>query len=163
MPAGEPSGTERNARANSEMRQSHDLRRVIGFFGGTALIVGITIGGGIFRNPPTIAGLVPNPLVIIGLWTAFGLISICGALAVAEDSSAMSGCLATGSIEGRSPRRTVQRRIDWGSSCCPRFSGMKKLQPAASSRCSTYGSATAKNHPHSSTRLLARGQRKRSH
>ena len=63
------------------------LRRVIGFAGGTALIVGITIGSGIFRTPPTIAGLVPNPLVIMGLWTAFGLISICGALGVAELSS----------------------------------------------------------------------------
>jgi basic amino acid/polyamine antiporter, APA family len=67
--------------------QSQDLRRVIGFAGGTALIVGITIGSGIFRTPPTIAGLVPNPLVIMGLWTAFGLISICGALAVAELTS----------------------------------------------------------------------------
>lgn len=67
--------------------QAHDLRRVIGFAGGTALIVGITIGSGIFRTPPTIAGLVPNPLVIMGLWTAFGLISICGALAVAELST----------------------------------------------------------------------------
>src|SRR5258706_8907859 len=64
-----------------------NLRRVIGFWGGTALIVGITIGSGIFRTPPTIAGLVPNPLVIMGLWTAFGLISICGALAVAELST----------------------------------------------------------------------------
>jgi amino acid transporter len=67
--------------------QTHDLRRVIGLAGGTALIVGITIGSGIFRTPPTIAGLVPNPLVIMGLWTAFGLISICGALAVAELST----------------------------------------------------------------------------
>jgi len=67
--------------------QSRDLRRVIGFAGGTALIVGITIGSGIFRTPPTIAGLVPNPLVIMGLWTAFGLISICGALTVAELTS----------------------------------------------------------------------------
>jgi APA family basic amino acid/polyamine antiporter len=66
---------------------AHDLRRVIGFAGGTALIVGITIGSGIFRTPPTIAGLVPNPLVIMGLWTVFGLISICGALVVAELSS----------------------------------------------------------------------------
>lgn len=64
-----------------------DLRRVIGFWGGTALIVGITIGSGIFRKPPTIAGLVPNPLVIMALWTAFGLISTCGALTVAELSS----------------------------------------------------------------------------
>jgi basic amino acid/polyamine antiporter, APA family len=66
---------------------THDLRRVIGFAGGIAVIVGITIGSGIFRTPPTIARLVPNPLVIMGLWTAFGLISICGALAVAELSS----------------------------------------------------------------------------
>ena len=64
-----------------------DLRRVIGFWGGTALIVGITIGSGIFRTPPTIAGLVPNPLVIMSLWVAFGVISICGALTVAELSS----------------------------------------------------------------------------
>ena len=63
------------------------LRRVIGFWGGTALIVGITIGSGIFRKPPTIAGLVPNPLVIMALWAAFGLISTCGALTVAELSS----------------------------------------------------------------------------
>jgi amino acid transporter len=32
--------------------QAQDLRRVIGFFGGTAVIVGITIGSGIFRTPP---------------------------------------------------------------------------------------------------------------
>src|SRR2546426_11054713 len=69
------------------MNGPHNLRRVIGLAGGTALIVGITIGSGIFRTPPTIAGLVPNPLVIMGLWTAFGLISICGALAVAELST----------------------------------------------------------------------------
>lgn len=66
---------------------AQDLRRVIGFFGGTAVIVGITIGSGIFRTPPTIAGLVPHPLVIIGLWTALGVVSICGALAIAELSS----------------------------------------------------------------------------
>jgi APA family basic amino acid/polyamine antiporter len=64
--------------------QAQDLRRVIGFSGGIAIIVGITIGSGIFRTPPTIAGLVPNALVIMGLWTAFGLISVCGALALAE-------------------------------------------------------------------------------
>jgi basic amino acid/polyamine antiporter, APA family len=67
--------------------QVHDLRRVIGLAGGTAIIVGITIGSGIFRTPPTVAGLVPNALVIMGLWTAFGVISMCGALAVAELSS----------------------------------------------------------------------------
>ncbi len=66
---------------------STELRRVIGFWGGTAFIVGVTIGSGIFRKPPTIAGLIPNPLVIMALWVAFGLISICGALTLAELSS----------------------------------------------------------------------------
>jgi amino acid transporter len=66
---------------------SGELRRVVGFWGGTALIVGITIGSGIFRTPPTIAGLVPDPLVIMSLWVAFGIISLCGALTVAELSS----------------------------------------------------------------------------
>ena len=66
---------------------THDLRRVIGFSSGTALIIGITIGSGIFRTPPTVAGLVPNPLVIMALWVVFGLICICGALTVAELSS----------------------------------------------------------------------------
>jgi len=66
---------------------TNDLRRVIGFSSGTALIVGITIGSGIFRTPPTVASLVPNPLVIMALWVAFGLVCICGALTVAELSS----------------------------------------------------------------------------
>ena len=64
-----------------------DLRRVIGFWGGTAVIVGITIGSGIFRKPQTLAGLVPDAVVILSLWTAFGLISLCGALALAELAS----------------------------------------------------------------------------
>ena len=86
-PAWAESANTKSSLTTPVQSQAHDLRRVIGFFGGTALIVGITIGGGIFRKPPTIAGLVPDPLVIMGLWTAFGLISICGALAVAELSS----------------------------------------------------------------------------
>ena len=64
------------------MNASGDLRRVIGFWGGTALVIGVTIGSGIFRKPATLAGLVPDPAVILGLWVAFGLVSICGALAM---------------------------------------------------------------------------------
>ena len=64
-----------------------DLRRVIGFWSGTAFVVGVVIGSGIFRKPPTIAGLIPNPLVIMALWVAFGAIMICGALTLAELSS----------------------------------------------------------------------------
>jgi len=69
------------------MKDDGALRRVIGFWGGTALIIGITIGSGIFRKPPTIAGLVHDPIIILALWTAFGVISVCGALTIAELSS----------------------------------------------------------------------------
>jgi APA family basic amino acid/polyamine antiporter len=64
-----------------------DLRRVIGFWGGTAFIIGITIGSGIFRKPATIAALVPDPRVVMMLWAALGVVSLCGALAMAELAS----------------------------------------------------------------------------
>src|SRR5262245_39271299 len=73
--------------SDSSHSKSQVPRWVIGFCGGIAIIVGITIGSGIFRTPPTIAGLVPNALVMMGLWTAFGLISVAGALALAELST----------------------------------------------------------------------------
>ena len=63
------------------------LKRVIGFGGGLALIVGITIGSGIFRKPYTLARDVGDPVAILGLWAFFGLVSLCGALALAELSS----------------------------------------------------------------------------
>ncbi len=64
-----------------------DLRRVIGFWGGTALIIGLVIGSGIFRKPYSLANDVGHPGVILGLWVVFGLISLFGALALAELSS----------------------------------------------------------------------------
>jgi APA family basic amino acid/polyamine antiporter len=73
MRAGEVAGT-----------SGGDLRRVVGFWGGTALIVGITIGSGIFRKPQTLAALVPDAVIILALWIGFGLVSLCGALALAE-------------------------------------------------------------------------------
>jgi APA family basic amino acid/polyamine antiporter len=73
--------------ALAEPARSHDLQRVIGFWGGLALIVGITIGSGVFRKPTTLARDVGDPPVILGLWIGFGLVSLCGALALAELSS----------------------------------------------------------------------------
>jgi APA family basic amino acid/polyamine antiporter len=67
--------------------KSTDLQRVIGFWGGLALIVGITIGSGIFRKPATLARDVGDPPAILALWVGFGLVSLCGALALAELST----------------------------------------------------------------------------
>ena len=66
---------------------ARDLERVIGFWGGLALIVGITIGSGVFRKPFTLARDVGDPVTIVGLWIGFGVVSLCGALALAELSS----------------------------------------------------------------------------
>jgi APA family basic amino acid/polyamine antiporter len=63
------------------------LQRVIGFWGGFALIVGITIGSGVFRKPYTLAVDVGDPVSILGLWVAFGVVSLLGALAIAELAS----------------------------------------------------------------------------
>jgi len=54
-----------------------------------ALVVGITIGSGIFRSPAGIAERVPNPIVILTLWAGGGLVSLCGALSFAELAAAL--------------------------------------------------------------------------
>ncbi len=61
-----------------------DLRRSLGFWGGTAIVVGTVIGVGIFRTPASIAQVLPDPALSLGLWAVVGLISLCGALTMAE-------------------------------------------------------------------------------
>jgi basic amino acid/polyamine antiporter, APA family len=53
------------------------------------VVVGVAIGSGIFRTPASIAARVPDPIAMLGVWLAGGLISLCGALSVAELSAAM--------------------------------------------------------------------------
>ena len=63
---------------------SGDLPRRIGFWGGSAIMVGIIIGSGIFQTPPMIAKAMGNPALILGLWVVGGLLSLFGALVYAE-------------------------------------------------------------------------------
>ena len=60
------------------------LVRQLGYWSAIGLVIGVTIGSGIFRTPATIAMRVPDPTLMLGVWLAGGLISLCGALAVAE-------------------------------------------------------------------------------
>ncbi|HLF95184.1 MAG TPA: amino acid permease [Planctomycetota bacterium] len=62
----------------------NDLRRSIGSWSGTGLIVGTMIGGGIFRTPGSIASVLPDARLILALWVFFGIVTICGALTLAE-------------------------------------------------------------------------------
>lgn len=65
------------------------LPRTLGLWSSIALVVGITIGSGIFRSPAGIAQKVPNPAAMIGLWIAGGVITLCGALSLAEIAAAL--------------------------------------------------------------------------
>lgn len=65
------------------------LERRLGLWSSIGLVIGITIGGGIFRSPAGIAARVPDPLFMLGVWVLGGLIVLCGALAFAELSAAM--------------------------------------------------------------------------
>ena len=63
---------------------SEDLPRRIGVWGGSAIMVGIMIGSGIFRTPTSIAQELGSPLLILLLWLAGGILSLFGALTYAE-------------------------------------------------------------------------------
>jgi basic amino acid/polyamine antiporter, APA family len=65
------------------------LPRRLGLWSSVALVVGITIGSGIFRSPAGIARLVPSPLLMLGLWIGGGLITLSGALSLAELAAAL--------------------------------------------------------------------------
>ncbi len=60
------------------------LARRLGLWSGLGIVVGVTIGSGIFRTPASIAARVPDPTLMLGVWIAGGLISLAGALSVAE-------------------------------------------------------------------------------
>jgi APA family basic amino acid/polyamine antiporter len=63
---------------------SAQLARRLGFWSAIGIVIGVTIGSGIFRTPASIAARVPDPTLMLGVWLAGGLISLAGALSVAE-------------------------------------------------------------------------------
>ena len=75
----EPVATEAPSRA---------LPRQLGLWSAVAVLVGSTIGSGIFRSPAGIADRLPGPLPLLSLWVFGGVYALCGALALAEISGA---------------------------------------------------------------------------
>ena len=65
------------------------LVRRLGLLSSIGLVIGITIGGGIFRTPAGIATRVPDPVLMMAVWIVGGIIVLCGALAFAELSASM--------------------------------------------------------------------------
>ncbi len=60
------------------------LLRVLGVGFGVAVIIGNTIGAGIFRAPGTIAEQLPNTVPFLLVWLAGGLYALLGAISLAE-------------------------------------------------------------------------------
>ena len=69
---------------NHAIRSKGHLLRVLGVGFGLAVIIGNTIGAGIFRTPGTIAGELPAPVPFLLVWLAGGLYALLGALSLAE-------------------------------------------------------------------------------
>lgn len=66
------------------MKSHGHLLRVLGVGFGLAVIIGNTIGAGIFRGPGTIAGQLPAPAPFLLVWLAGGLYALLGAISLAE-------------------------------------------------------------------------------
>jgi basic amino acid/polyamine antiporter, APA family len=60
------------------------LRRELGLWSAVAVLIGSTIGSGIFRSPAGITDKLPGPLPLLSVWVAGGLFALCGALTLAE-------------------------------------------------------------------------------
>src|SRR5882762_5992375 len=65
------------------------LPRTLGLWSSVALVIGITIGSGIFRSPAGIAQKVPSATLMLALWVVGGLVTLCGALSLAELAAAL--------------------------------------------------------------------------
>src|SRR4029078_6288243 len=66
------------------MKTHGHLLKILGVGFGLAVIIGNTIGAGIFRTPGTIGQHLPDVSLFLGVWIAGGLYSLLGAISLAE-------------------------------------------------------------------------------
>jgi amino acid transporter len=55
---------------------SATLKRQLGLWSAVAVLIGSTIGSGIFRSPAGIADKLPGPLPLMAVWVAGGLFAL---------------------------------------------------------------------------------------
>ncbi len=68
--------------------QPATLPRRLGLWSAIAVVAGITIGSGIFRTPASVTNRLPGPLALFAVWSAGGVVALCGALTLAEVAAA---------------------------------------------------------------------------
>jgi len=74
----------RPSETDSTFARASALPRRLGLWSALAVLVGSTIGSGIFRSPAGIADKLPGPLPLLAIWLTGGLFALCGALTLAE-------------------------------------------------------------------------------
>src|SRR5213083_1832607 len=77
-----------SSRTDSQFARASSLPRRLGLWSAVAVLVGSTIGSGIFRSPAGIAEKLPGPLALLAIWLSGGLFVLCGALTLAEVAGA---------------------------------------------------------------------------
>lgn len=87
MPQSKPSAA--TASVPSAGTGSTELPRRLGLWSAIAVVIGTTIGSGIFRSPAGIAAKLPGPLPMLGVWLIGGVFALCGALTLAELAGAL--------------------------------------------------------------------------
>ena len=75
--------------ADAEPRATATLPRAIGYLGSTAIVVGTIIGSGIFLVPHNVALEVGSVRSLFLVWIVGGVLSLAGALSLAELGAAM--------------------------------------------------------------------------
>jgi APA family basic amino acid/polyamine antiporter len=68
-----------------------DLQRKLGLFPATNIVIANMIGAGIFTTSGLLMSGLGDPVLMVGLWVAGGIIALCGALAYGELGAAMPG------------------------------------------------------------------------
>src|SRR5690349_7175284 len=64
------------------------LPRRLGLWSAVAVVIGTTIGSGIFRSPASITNRLPGPIPLLSVWVIGGALALCGALTLAEITGA---------------------------------------------------------------------------
>ena len=65
------------------------MPRTVGVWSAVVVLVGVTVGSGIFRVPATVAGFLHSPGPAMLCWLIGGLVALTGALSVAELAAAL--------------------------------------------------------------------------
>jgi len=81
-----PLGDDQSSRAD---QWGERMPRTMGLWSAVVVLVGVTVGSGIFRVPATVDGLLHSPGPAMLCWTLGGLVALAGALSVAELAAAM--------------------------------------------------------------------------